>query len=120
MNANELRTGNYILISTLQEDGDFKNELFSVNSTIIRDAEHYGSEWNAEPIPLTEEWLLKFGFEKINHRIDGIIYKKAWLRLTEVLMADWRGGYIGRIECVHQLQNLYFALTGEELTIKNL
>jgi hypothetical protein len=70
------------------------------------------------PIPLTEEWLLKFGFEKINHRTEGIIYQNKWLRFTETFYADWRGGAIGKIQYVHQLQNLYFALTGNELTIR--
>lgn len=33
---------------------------------------------------------------------------------------DYNGLFIGRIESLHQLQNLYFALTGEELEIKEL
>lgn len=73
-----------------------------------------------EPIPLTSEWIEKFGFEKINHRIDGIIYKKDWLRISEHCQPlDWCGGYLhNNCKYVHTLQNLFFALTGSELTIK--
>ena len=84
------------------------------------------------PIPLTEEWLLKFGFNKE--------YKKGYIGidvfnsdfvLTEPLkMGEWQTNYtfqfetgsvpkFKEIEHVHQLQNLYFALTGEELILKN-
>jgi hypothetical protein len=72
------------------------------------------------PIPLTEEWLLKMGFEKKNetyklknfgkfifHEI-GISFYPAGI-LNSLLRKDL-------IIYVHQLQNLYFALTGEELT----
>lgn len=69
-------------------------------------------------IPLTNEWLLKFGFEKHNHVIDGVIYINKGLRISETFMTSFRGGFIGRIKHVHQLQNLYFALCNEELTIK--
>lgn len=69
-------------------------------------------------VPLTEEWLKRFGFEEINHIVDGVIYKKDWLRITKY-SADWRGGHLKeKPQFVHQLQNLFFALTGEELTIK--
>lgn len=76
-----------------------------------------------EPIPLTEEWLLKFGF------------KKEWGKLYQieanyfpVFMDDnvtWYYSadcyhYTGKaLEYVHQLQNLYFTLTGEELKIES-
>lgn len=67
-----------------------------------------------QPIPLTEEIILKFGFEKkgdfwfvksgikIENRNNGFSYFRY---LNEI-----------KILSVHQLQNLYFALTGEELT----
>jgi hypothetical protein len=83
-----------------------------------------------KPIPLTEEWLLKFGFEE--NRI--IIGESLWLeldfnsptyphynifvkQLNTDLMID---SVLMDIELkhVHSLQNLYFALTNEELIIK--
>lgn len=81
-----------------------------------------------QPIPLTEEWLVKFGFEKPAETwyLNGF---GVWQTLcgnkdgTEFIgffyeLRD-RGIVDKHIEHVHQLQNLYFALTGEELTIKN-
>ena len=81
------------------------------------------------PIPLTEEWLLKFGFNKD--------YKKGYIGkdfsnqdfvLTEpFVMGDWQKGYAfefttggwskyKEFNYVHELQNFYFTLTSEELT----
>ena len=83
-----------------------------------------------KPIPLTEEWLVKFGFEwSVRHQA----YKKA--RFVYVidfykehpqyensacfLNREHRSGdCLVCLEYVHQLQNLYFALTGQELTLK--
>ncbi len=96
---------------------------------------------NLKPIPLTEEWLLKFGAEKISHFTvsNSIILKlKRNLQLSfgnvgtpnfMVFIQEVDGKYISDLMCihnfdyekqmyVHQLQNLYFALTGEELTLK--
>jgi hypothetical protein len=81
-----------------------------------------------EPIPLTEEWLLKFGF------VIGSLkncYFKAWGKNgveSIVYEYHYKGGFeyeLGThtfkvIEYVHQLQNLYFALTGNELIIKDI
>jgi len=75
-------------------------------------------------IPLTEEWLLKFGFRvwgeflRINFpdsRMEFLVLrndpKKIRLKESDVTFE------LSRIEYVHQLQNLYSDLTGEELTI---
>ena len=66
------------------------------------------------PIPLTEEWLLKFGFKniKFKYEINNFII---WLdpRSTYYYL-NYEGGNI-EIKYVHELQNLYFALTGKEL-----
>ena len=71
-----------------------------------------------EPIPLTEEWLLKFGFEKnknsdlyfrlnnYEYFIENGIIDNGYSRMNEI-----------SVKYVHQLQNLYFALTGKELEI---
>ena len=107
---NELRLGNlFILRGKIVEFDD--NLMHSVI---------YGGLEGSEPIPLTEECLLKFGFEKFVEHTPSFghddIYRKRYI--------DINGRYNQYhfrnilIESVHELQNLYFALTKEELTMK--
>ena len=72
-------------------------------------------------IPLSEEWLIRAGFEKYSDKEFYIYTSKE----NEVRFyksdSDWNLAYfITETRYVHQLQNLYFALTGEELTFKDL
>lgn len=76
------------------------------------------------PIPLTAEWLERFGIERVS---DGVIadhwhYEGFFLYIDETdaghkyyYMSD---AALVTIDYVHQLQNLYFALTGTELDLK--
>jgi hypothetical protein len=72
-------------------------------------------------IPLTEEWLLKFGFNgdsilgtQTLYRLNGI---EIWaFRNDKTFMVDNIKRKKVELKFVHQLQNLYFALTGQELT----
>lgn len=81
---------------------------------------------NFEPIPLTEEWLLKFGFAPKNnsspqtfHKIGQYNFKVGkWKSNTSGISLICCNSLGRHIDYVHQLQNLYFALTNEELTIK--
>tara|TARA_R110000803_G_scaffold490_8_gene1694 strand:+ start:357 stop:683 length:327 start_codon:yes stop_codon:yes gene_type:complete len=71
-----------------------------------------------KPIPITEEWLLRLGADKslYNHYLDfGYfdIYK-----LNDVWYVEKEGVTLCELKHVHQLQNLYFALTNEELKLK--
>lgn len=82
-------------------------------------------------IPITEEWLSKFGVEKDNdpnHEIFGkydlpdiqgwpISIEEQENRGTEFSVQVNEEYEIAKIEYVHQLQNLYFSLTGQELKI---
>ena len=79
-----------------------------------------------EPIELTEEWLLKFGFEK---DIDSWFYSfdydenketfKIFERAKENIYSIIDVNNFGiEIKYAHRLQNIYFALTDKELTIK--
>jgi hypothetical protein len=80
-----------------------------------------------QPIPLTEEWLLKFGWN-YHKSEDCVYYSHSWGKNgMEIIVKDYHyKGFeleLGKarfksIEYVHQLQNLYFALTGNELTIR--
>ena len=111
MKANELRIGNYYV--------DIDNKLSSISGyelhqfTIKENTDNLGV-MEYQPIPLTEEWLLKFGFDRnilnANHN-DIIYYSENNIAIKGIL------GMVKPSQCiyVHQLQNLYFALTGEEL-----
>jgi hypothetical protein len=89
-----------------------------------------------EPIPLTAEWLDRFGFEEYKgDHSDTYIIKLNWhLSSSEfcyLLLSSsshyWIGYSddkhdnidigLGKMDFVHQLQNLYFAITGKELVL---
>jgi hypothetical protein len=131
LRANELRIGNLVNINE-ETRIDNTNELPLINplfkiERIDEDGEiiiyseinnlhiHCDLE-SIQPIPLTEEWLLKFGFEKKKD----VYFIKRGIRLYPIRDLYYRGEFpIKRdIIFIHQLQNLYFALMGEELTIK--
>jgi hypothetical protein len=132
MKASELRIGN--LINGIYHDYDDGIHEDIENETICKvvtldvsgsgdypiyvysdeDIEHFS---DFEPIPLTEEWLVKFGFDKTSlHYLkkNGII-----IQSEDDYFECLLGIVIVKLQYVHQLQNLYFALTGEELTLKS-
>jgi hypothetical protein len=69
------------------------------------------------PIPLTEDWLVKFGFEvyDFDHKENQYRFKERLFVIRDGLFCDYGSGVV--LKYVHQLQNLYFALTGEELEL---
>ena len=156
MKATELRIGNYVwddysgemlVCAILESSAVYLQKTIKLPSGqyLIKDI---------EPIPLTEEWLLKFYFDKwenesytqhenhlnycLHNAIDGTFDFKVYLS------ESWYGAkntnpeeiikhtekywgikidhdilyFFYELKYVHQLQNLYFALTGEELTLK--
>ena len=116
MNANELRIGNYVH----RQSGKMvvnRDDVYKIENINLQSALKY------EPIPLTEECLLKFGFIKYGHILKihlneglGVNYNKD----LKIWYLDIHFTTTAKIQInyVHQLQNLYFALTGEELTLK--
>ncbi len=117
MKTSELRLGNYI---------HFKNGIdtvYGIDTKYIMSnhTRRYENE-NIKPIPLNEEWLLKFGFVKLNDNL----FRLGHLQYKAGLLEKGSTGYdscfmfgvknITHINHVHSLQNLYHALTGEELT----
>ena len=107
MEAKELRIGNYLI-----HDGYFIKS-YSVDGfiNVIKNIDNY------EPIPLTEEWLVKFGFNKLEGWDDMYYFQIGDFQIYEYNVSGYEFDDFG-IKHVHQLQNLYFALTNEELTIK--
>ena len=126
MKANELRIGNYIEVLLLDDElGDLVNEgdnIEECNYHHIKDICTKNKDWEYNPIPLTEEWLIKFGFDKNewNHKFGGntMYWDKADCILHIGDKRDTNYSFMAECNYVHQFQNLYFALTNEELTIK--
>jgi hypothetical protein len=124
MKANELRIGNWISDRGMKEwqiDSWERKNKVAAKSPIFKfgDLAMEGHPLTEEvdfliPIPLTEEWLLKFGFKPL---------QKDWQKKGLIIHTRKRGFIVRKsipqIHHVHQLQNLYFALTGEELVLSN-
>lgn len=136
MKANELRIGNWV---NHKVDWSYRSEnkkkpfYFQWNE----------NDWNAlgecalflesvEPIPITEDWLVKFGFTKEKSSDFGDIELHKFISGSEYIVWYQDGSvaiggskeetFKGLCFCsnqifqhIHQMQNLYFALTGEEL-----
>lgn len=113
MEAKELRIGNLVL-------SPYDNANIEVNGTDIFMLENkHHREVKFQPIPLTEEWLLKFGFKRFPWGLvkGNILFKDNLKNPCEELILEIGNGFRVTIKYVHQLQNLYFALTGKELTL---
>lgn len=122
MKANELRIGNCVM------DQDESKEIFQVESIEKGEDESDGmyfinGRWDddIDPIPITEEWLLKFGFEEDD--LHWFNYGKFSIRIenkrcVSAIKDSEVWNQYDMPKYVHQLQNLYFALTGNELEIK--
>lgn len=112
----------YLIVSELTKDVintyyEFEGQIFNVKNR----TDYY-------PIPLTKDWFLKFGFKynnsllsyenksicfdyNIENKEVSIIKWNVFLEIESIFKTK-------NIINVHQLQNLYFVLTGEELTVK--
>jgi len=108
MTSIELRIGNIIKQGVIESIGI---SLIQVSDTI------YESEV-IEPIPLTEEWLIKFGF-KLKHKYyeHNENYLEFWI-INDKMFCEYKGASIyDNINYVHELQNLHFAIYKRELKI---
>ena len=119
MKANELRIGN--LVRYKESVHNFAGKITTVTEIVFDTIDLY------DAIPLTEECLLKFGFvnKDFNYIIDNDRFE-----FSMMFYDSWNIYYkekesFGRDEInltgfwkIHELQNLFFALCGEELTLK--
>lgn len=120
MTTKELRLGNLV---------NHCGEIITVDG--IDDIDIFNSKMgdvpvhSVEPIPLTDEWLEKFGFQNVknlyfyysNFRCK--IERLAFSWDVRFIVASNHSVSIKKIFFVHQLQNIYFALTNEDLVIQN-
>lgn len=130
MEAKELRIGNWVkCYPEYNHNGDEKYDEVDINIAHISDIVTKSKEFFYQPIPLTEQWLIDFGFD-CNYcgwsgwyNIEDIIIRKTvtgcFFPMTLIAGTNFEHQSIGsQIHYVHQLQNLYYALTGEELIKK--
>lgn len=114
MKANELRIGNWLQ----RLDGSF---FQCTPNDILIIYQWDGSEsLLPKPIPITEELLLKCGFEKKHTDvfIKGIYdLEPLFSDSDEWDFCIYEKETNTKLKYLHQLQNLYFALTGKELEI---
>jgi len=135
MEANELRIGNYVYLYNPESWGDYINEVVKVEAIDLQISEKEKTHWKnsfgslklvcdkqefnqfseyAKPIPLTKEL-----YYEVEKQLIGKGFEYSHSTITNRLFI-----YVGiltiELEYVHQLQNLYFALTNEELTIKQI
>lgn len=119
--STELRIGNKLQ----KENGEIFTVLRLDNTNDVLVEEQRGLltlGYNLLGIPLTEQILLKAGFDK-TMAWTFAIELKGNLKLVYYLgEKGWSIGFknysdFSDLKYLHQLQNLYFALTGEELTI---
>lgn len=112
MKANELRIGNWI------NTGEFHSKELQGEHQYVGDWYKYTHMFT--PIPLTEQWLVDLGFKlEKGSNYDMYILNTFWIIHNEKGYEPpiFFGMYL---LYVHQLQNLYFALTGEEIEKTNI
>jgi len=139
MKLNELRKGNLIcpinrggyihlpmtlIVLKVLTIGIFEVEALPIDKNPVQE-----ENWlkikssDISEIPLTKEWLLKFGFDWDGYGEflkEGLLIdceytdKGKWAAMFNMISIPYE------LEYVHQVQNLYFALYAEELTIKGL
>lgn len=125
MDANELRLNNWVSSKTAKGkyiELQITPYRWSAAGFVEQEAPDYKCPWN--PIPLTEEWLLKLGFEQ-----SGMFWHCNGVRIwcwgfcpaayhTQRLGSE--DEFDGEIEFVHDLQNYYYYFNNrkEELKIK--
>lgn len=130
--ANELRIGNLFIDYETEPEKQIVWEVEeirrSVKGGVIGVSYRNGSSWTAEPIPipLTPEVLEACGFEiKMNGRYSSKWFGNLYItvitslkdRIIDIRHVDNVGSYKVGCNSLHQLQNLIFALSGEELEI---
>lgn len=119
IDAKELRINNWVMTTQIFDESEFSN-FFQVGQITT-------PEIRASPIPITEEWLSKFGFKyngwnwefnQFKFHAQGKNDKGEFYNTEFYIQSKNEWVLISfTIDSVHQLQNLYFALTGNELTL---
>ena len=126
MITNELRIGNWVNSELF---GDYKIigiSNFSENNALFWKSYNYYPKAcsidSLKGIHITEEWMVKAGAMKIHEVLD--IFELDRFELYQFYTHGfWKvvdkenKTYITKVSYVHELQNMYFVLNGEELQL---
>ena len=116
----EIRVGNYY-------KGASRGNIETVTWQTLRDLSE--GKINLLPIPLTEEILLKFGFEMEDEEENILVlkipselgYAELKYENNELYLYDGDRAKIGiKIEYAHRLQNFYYELKGIDLKFEDI
>ncbi len=138
MKSSDLRIGNYVqgtpfshprlglnsdgvteimaggIVALAEQEKRFSGETPKMEGLIYS----YDDKPMYEPIPLTEDYLLRLGFEKHNDKGDYWDFEgfKLWMS-DETNFYHINSELLINFDFVHQLQNFYYAICGEELKL---
>ena len=111
MNANELMIGNYFIgYSNNFQQWELASFVWLFEGIEV-------DEIIRGFVPLNQDWLLKFGFEmyEFDNKANQFRFKERLIVYRDGFLYDY--GTSVKLEYVHQLQNLYFSLTGNHLQL---
>ena len=125
MKNTQLRRGNKVLHNRIEKTIDCISPGYVILLEDRKGTDDFG-QWvdldEVEFIPLTEEWLLKFGFKidetYVSEQNPYLDYIKDEVRISMPYFSfEYGDGAFMELNYVYQLQNLYFSLTARELTV---
>jgi hypothetical protein len=117
LDSHEIRLGNSYKIEL--GDGTYKIGLINLEDIESLLDDEIDDFYQA--LEISEEWLIKVGFKQVTD----ILYVKDYhygyeFGITNIFVIKNDNNFLRykHIQYAHQLENLYFALTGEELKYK--
>ena len=125
MDAKTLRLGN-IVRSKTNGIGKVEQVGSSINSNYVEGRSIDGNYWENSflPVEITPKWLIDFGFTP-KTKLSGHngFYLDGWYLIKEKDIYQFipagSSQIMKEIKYLHELQNLFFAITGRELELKD-
>ena len=117
MKTQEFKVGNIIILNGLRGESNIIVQEIRKTGIIHNDNPYITPFELLKPIPLTEEWLKKFGFKKGFNGMKQKEYGNNGIFIYKYSEYDFYSYVNAKIYFVHHLQNLYHALTENELVL---
>ena len=127
MNANELMLGNYVKEIATNRIGTILYVDFDKTKVKLEHSTLFCPIDMIEPIPLTEKWLLDFGFKSegskdylfisLDKKDECYLYFNPLGKGIAINQNGKEGSFEMNIKFVHQLQNLYFFFANNHLQL---